>query len=328
MSIVLRHAFVAMFSAAILVGLATASADEFPSKPIRLVVPAPPGGGTDTLSRLVATALTETAKWTVVTDNIPGAGGNIGFDATFRAPKDGHTLAMGEPSNMIVNPFMYKRIPFDVERDMQPVTLVARIPLVLIVAATSPHASARDLIEAARKKPLSYASSGNGTLAHVQGELWKTKTGVDILHVPYKGAAPALMDVIGGQVDFCFTSIPVAMPMIQAGRVRALAIASRERLPILKDVPTMEEAGFPGMEASAIFGIIAASGIPAAALARLSTEINRILVKPSVEERLVAMGAERVPGSFGGDPASFQKLLREERAKWGPVVKASGAVVD
>lgn len=307
---------------------APAFADTFPSKPIRLVVPAPPGGGTDGVARLTAHALTESVGWTLVPDNLPGAGGNIGFDTTFKAAKDGYTLAMGETSNMIVNQFLYGRIPFNIEKDMQPVALIARVPMVLVVSSSGPYKSVDALVEAGKKRSLSFASSGNGTLAHLVGELWKRRTGVDMQHIPYRGAAPAMTDLIGGQVDLAFTSIPVAMPMIRGGKVRALAVMAGERLPLLNDVPTMAEAGYKDMEASVVWGMVGPAGMPPAVVSRINAETNKALQRPAVVQQLVAMGAERTPGSFGGDSESFAKVLREERAKWAPVVKASGATVD
>lgn len=303
-------------------------ADGFPAKPIRLIVPAPPGGGTDGMARLIANAVTESTQWSFIPDNLPGAGGNIGFDQTFKAGRDGYTLALGESSNMIVNQFLYNRIPFNIEKDMLPITLVAKVPLVLIVSAQGPYTSVESLLVAGRKKSLSFASSGNGTLAHLEGELWKKKSGVEMQHIPYRGAAPALTDLIGGQTDFFFASIPVALPMIQGGKVRALAVTAAHRVGVLKDVPTMAEAGFQGMEASVVFGVVGPVGIPPAIVARLSTEINKALLKPSVAQQLTALGAERDTGTFGGDSASFEKLLVQERLKWAPVVKASGATVD
>jgi len=305
-----------------------ALAETFPAKPIRLVVPAPPGGGTDGMARLTANALTESARWTLVPDNLPGAGGNIGFDATFKAPKDGYTLAMGESSNMVINQYLYGRIPFQIERDMQPIALVARVPLVLIVSASGPHTSMAALVQAGKKGSLSFASSGNGTLAHLVGESWKRKAGLDMLHVPYRGAAPALTDLIGGQVDLFFASVPVALPMVQGGKVRALAVTAAERVPLLKDVPTMAEAGFSQMEASVVFGLVGPAGIPGPLVARINAETNKALQRPAAAAQLAAMGAERMPAGWTGDAEAFARVLREERAKWAPVVKASGATVD
>lgn len=308
--------------------VSNASAEDYPTKPIRLIIPAPPGGGTDGVARLTANALTESVKWTLVPDNLPGAGGNIGFDQTFKAPKDGYTIAMGESSNMVINQYLYGRIPFNIEKDMQPIALVARVPLVLVVSANGPHANMSSLIAAGKKGSLSFASSGNGTLAHLVGELWKRKAGLDMQHIPYRGAAPAMTDLIGGQVDLFFTSIPVALPMIQGGKVKALAVTAEQRLGLLKDVPTMAEAGFKDMEASVVWGLVGPAGIPAPLITRLNSEINKALQSPAAVQKLITMGAERTPGSFGGDADSFARVLRDERSKWAPVVKASGATVD
>ncbi len=312
---------------ALAIGAATMASD-FPTKPIRIIAPAPPGATTDGLARLLAMALSETNKWNVIVENMAGAGGNIGLENALKPPKDGYTLALGEPSNLIVNQFIYKRIPFNVEKDVQPVTLVARVPLILVVNASSPHTSLSNMLANAKKKPLTFASGGNGSLGHVAGVLLGEKTGTGLLHIAYKGSAPAMTDLIGGHTDFFFTTPPLALPMIQSGKVRAIAVTSSARVPYLKEVPTMAEAGVTGMEVSAVFGVVGPAGIPAEILTKLSVELNKALLLPSVAERLVAMGADRRPGSFGGDPASFQKLLQEERAKWGPVVKAAGVTVD
>lgn len=303
-------------------------AQDFPVKPVRLIVPAPPGGGTDAMARLVASALAESVKWNVIAENRPGGGGNIGFDQAFRATPDGYTLALGESSNMIVNEFLYRHIPFDIEKDMQPIALLAKVPLVLIVAVNGPHTSVEKLVEAGRKGSISFASSGNGTLAHLVGELWKGKAGLNMLHVPYRGAAPALTDLIGGQVDMFFASVPVALPMIQGGKVRALAVTAPDRLSSLKDVPTMAQAGYAGMDASVVFGLVGPAGIPASVASELNTQVNKAMESAAVAKQLLVMGVDRTPGTFGGDPASFAALLREERAKWAPVVKTSGAQVD
>ncbi|SOY77751.1 conserved exported hypothetical protein [Cupriavidus taiwanensis] len=322
----------ALLSAAVLATamLATGSvlAETFPAKPIRLIIPAPPGGGTDGMARLTANALTESVNWAFVPENLPGAGGNIGFDQTFKAPRDGYTLAMGESSNMVVNQFLYRRIPFDIEKDMLPIALIAKVPLVLIVSASGPHANVGTLVAAGKKASLSFASSGNGTLAHLVGEMWKRKAGINMQHIPYRGAAQAMTDLIGGQVDLFFASIPVALPMIQGGKVRAIAVTADKRVPVLKDVPTMAEVGYKDIEASVVFGLVGPAGIPSTVVTRINAEVNKALVRPAVAQQLTAMGVERTAGSFGGNSESFGRLLREERAKWAPVIKTSGATVD
>jgi len=306
----------------------TSLAENFPTKPIRLVIPAPPGGGTDTMARLMAKAVTESAGWAFIPDNRPGGGGNIGFDQAFKAQADGYTLALGESSNMIVNQFLYHQIPFDIEKDMQPIALLAKVPLVLIVSANGPYTSVDELLAASKKTPLSFASSGNGTLAHLVGEAWKHKLGTDMLHVPYRGAAPAMTDLVGGRVDMFFASVPAALPMIQAGKVRALATMATNRVAVLKSIPTMAEAGYKNMEASVVFGLVGPAGIPSDTVSKINSVVNKAMQDPEVAKQLADMGVERTPDATGGDATSFAKLLSEERAKWEPVVKASGATVD
>ncbi|HWL28073.1 MAG TPA: tripartite tricarboxylate transporter substrate binding protein [Burkholderiaceae bacterium] len=318
----------AAMSLAAVLPAAAVQADNYPSKPIQLVIPAPPGGGTDGMARLTANALASSVNWKVVPDNRPGAGGNIGFDLAFKAPPDGYTLALGESSNMVVNQYLYTHLPFDIKTDMLPIALIARVPLVLIVGANGPYLNIEALTAAGKKRSLSFASSGNGTLAHLVGELWKGKAGMDMVHIPYRGAAPAITDLIGGQVDLFFASVPVALPMIQAGKVRALAVTAPDRISVLQDVPTMAEAGYPEMEASVVFGLVGPGGIPKRLAQQINAEVNRALQRPESGQLLAAMGVERAPGSFGGDPESFGKVLQAERAKWAPVVKASGAKVD
>ncbi len=303
-----------------------AQAAESPSKPIRLVVPAPPGGGTDMMSRLLSNALNSTLGWTVVVDNVPGAGGNIGLDKAAKSPPDGYTLAMGESSNLTVNQALYKKMPFDVARDLTPVTLMAKVPLVLVVSAKGPYRSVADLAGAAKRKAVTFASSGNGTLAHLCGELWKGKAGLDLVHVPYRGAAPAMTDLASGQVDMFAASITAALPMIQAGLLRPLAVASPLRAAALPNVPTMAESGFQGIEAAVIFGVVAPTGTPDPVVSRLNLEINRALKQPRLRQSLIDQGA--IPESLGGTVPGFASLLKDERAKWGQVVRDSGDSVD
>ncbi len=280
------------------------------------------------MARLMAKAVTQSANWTFIPDNRPGGGGNIGFDQAFKALPDGYTLALGESSNMIVNQFLYHQIPFNIEKDMQPIALLARVPLVLIVSASGPYTSVDALLAAGKSKSLSFASSGNGTLAHLVGESWKHKLGTDMLHVPYRGAAPAMTDLVGGRVDMFFASIPAALPMIQAGKVRALAITAAERVAVLKNIPTMAEAGYKDMEASVVFGLVGPAAIPSAIVSRINTEVNKAMQNPDMVKQLADMGVERISGSVGDDANTFAKLLSEERSRWEPVVKASGATVD
>lgn len=301
-------------------------ADELSSKPFRFIVPAPPGGGTDTLARLISGALTTSAKWQFVVENVPGAGGNIGFDRVAKALPDGHTIAMGESSNLIVNQFLFNNIPFKIESDLMPIALVAKVPLVLVVAKNSPYQSVAELVAASKKKSLSFASAGNGTLGHLMGEFWKGKDGLNLMHVPYRGAAQAMTDVAGGQADFFFASVTSGLPLINAGKVRGLMVMATTRSPLLGDVPTASEVGLIGMEAYVVFGVIGPAGIPAPVAERLNQEINAVLSNPEVSRALAALGADKA--TIGGDIDSFKRLLQQERTKWSRVVINSGAKVD
>ena len=298
----------------------------YPSRPIRMVVPAPAGGGTDTMARLVANKLAEATNWQMVVDNRPGAGGNIGLDAVAKAPADGYTIAMGESSNLTINPYLYPSLPFDVEKDLAPVILVAKVPLVLVVASGGKFDSVPNLVRAAQQKPLTFASSGNGTVGHLAGEIWKRKLGVDLVHVPYRGAAPALTEVIGGQVDMFFASLTTAMPFVGSGRLKALAVTSYSRARLLPDVPSMAELGYRDFDSHVIFGVVTTAGTPAPIVSRLNTEIGRVLSTPSVLDAMASFGADRAVQ--GGTPAQFKLFLWQERQKWSRVVKESGAKVD
>jgi tripartite-type tricarboxylate transporter receptor subunit TctC len=309
----------------LIMGQAWAQQD-YPSKPIRLIVPATPGGGTDAMARLIANALGESRKWQMVVENLPGAGGNIGMEQVARSGKDGYTIGIGESSNMVINPYLYGRMPFNVETDLEPVVLLAKVPLVLVVAANSRFDSVPSLIEAARQQPLSFASAGNGTVGHLMGELWKRRVGIPMTHIPYKSAAPAMTDVAGGHVDLFFASITSALPMIKAGKVRSLAVTSATRAQLLRDVPSLSELGFKDVDASVIFGIMAPKGTPATVVSRLNIEINSVLATHSARQTLSALGADNTV--YGGDSKLFSAFLWQERQKWSKVVKDSGARVD
>lgn len=313
----------AIFAAAVL-WAPQLCAQPYPSKPIRLVVPSPPGGGTDTLSRIVGSKLSDTANWQIVVDNRPGAGGNLGLELAIKAPPDGYTIVMGESSNLTINPSLYGNLPFDPAKDLAPVVLVGTVPLVLVVSPSQPYDSPAAIVAAAKGKPLSVASSGNGTVGHLVSELWKRSAGIDLLHVPYKGGGPAVTAVIGGQVDLHFASLPAAVPLIKAGKLRALAVTAKQRSDQLPDVPTMMELGYPNFDARVLYGVLVPAGTPAPIVARLNAEINRVLQAPDVRESLAKNGVE----AGGGTPAQFASFLESERAKWSRTVKDSGAKVD
>jgi tripartite-type tricarboxylate transporter receptor subunit TctC len=299
-------------------------AQAWPEKAIRLVVPSPPGGGTDTLSRLLASKLGEMQKWQIVVDNRAGAGGNVGLDLVAKSAPDGYTIVMGESSNLTINPYLYKALPFDPAKDVAAVALVGTVPLVLVVAASSPYDSLASLVEAARKKELVFASSGNGTVGHLVGETWQRAIGVKMLHVPYKGAGPVMTDLLGGQVDLHFASLPAALPLVKAGKLRALAVTASKRLPQLPEVPTLAESGLPNFEYQVIYGVVAPAGTPAPIVVRLNAEINRALATSELRASLAERGVDYRPTT----PEEFGTFLENERSKWSRAVKDSGATVD
>lgn len=303
-----------------------ASAQSYPNRPIRLVVPFPAGGTTDILARAVSQKLTEALGQAVVVDNRAGAGGNIGSDLVAKSAPDGYTLLMGTVGTHAINPSLYSKMPYDHVKDFVPVVLVAGVPNVLVVNPALPVQSVADLIKLAKDKPgtINFASSGSGTSIHLSGELFKTMAGVDMTHVPYKGSSPALTDLIGGQVQVMFDNLPSSLPQIKGGKLRAIAVTSMARAPALPGVPTINESGLPGFEASSWFGILAPAGTPAPVVARINAEVNKWLQSPDAREKLLAQGAE----AAGGSPEQFGGYMRSETEKWAKVVKASGAKVD
>lgn len=317
-------------AAALAIGLAaTTSAGAqgtYPTKPIRFIVPFPPGGGTDILSRLVANKLTETAGWQIVVDNRGGAGGAIGLLAAAQASPDGYTIVMGQTSNLAVNPALYRKLPYDPIRDFVPVSLVSASPIALVVSAKAPYKTLGDFVAAAKAKPgqLTFGSPGSGTISHLTGELFQRMAGIKYIHVPYKGAAQALPDLLAGRIDLYSSSLETAMPRMKAGTIRALALTSLQRVAAAPDVPTVAESGHKSFEATTWFGILAVKGTPAPIVNRLTEHITKVLQSPDVEARFASTGALPVqPG-----PQEFSKLLRSEMQKWARVVKESGAKVE
>jgi tripartite-type tricarboxylate transporter receptor subunit TctC len=297
----------------------------YPEKPIRLIVPFPPGGGTDILARMVAHRLTEGLGWQFVFDNRPGAGGNIGLELAAKAAPDGYTMVMGQTSNLAVNPNLYSKLPYDSLRDFSPVTLVSSMPIALMVWAKSPYLKLSDLLDAAKSKPnvLTRASTGNGTIGHLSGDLLERATGVKMIHVPYKGAAQAFPDLLGGRLAVFFSSVETALPQVQGGTIRVLAVTSANRVPALKNVPTVAESGFKGVEASTWFGLLVPAKTPTNIVARLSTETSRVLSRPDMRERLASAGEQVTPG-----PEAFAALLKADHVKWGKIVRDAGVKVE
>jgi tripartite-type tricarboxylate transporter receptor subunit TctC len=298
----------------------------YPTKSIRLVVPFPAGGATDILARAVAQKLTDAWGQAVVVDNRPGAAGNIGSELVARSAPDGYTLEMGTVGTHAINPSLYAKMPYDHVKDFAPVILVAGVPNVLVVNPAVPANSVQELIAYAKANPgkLNFASSGSGTSIHLSGELFKVMAGVQMTHVPYKGSAPALQDLLGGQVQLMFDNLPPSLPQIKGGKLRALGVTSAARSPALPEVPTIAESGLPGFEASSWFGILAPAGTPPTIIAKVNGEIAKWLATPEAKEKLIGIGAN----AAGGSPEDFARHIQMETAKWAKVVKDSGAKVD
>ena len=303
-----------------------AAQGSYPSKPVRLVVPFPAGGTTDILARAVAQKLSETWGQQVIVDNRPGAGGNIGSELVAKSPPDGYTLLMGTVGTHAINPSLYAKMPYDHVKDFTPVILVAGVPNVLVVNPALPVNSVPELIAYAKANPnkLNFASSGNGTSIHLSGELFKTMTGAQMTHVPYKGSSPALTDLIGGQVQLMFDNLPSSLQFIKAGKLRALAVTTAARSQALPDVPTLAESGLPGFEASSWFGVLAPAGTPPAIVEKINGAVAAWLASPEAKEKLAGQGAI----AAGGTSDAFVRHIADESSKWSKVVKASGAHVD
>ena len=305
--------------------VSAARAETFPARTVRLIVPNPAGGSNDAAARILAEALSEIWQQPVVVENRPGGGGNIGTQAAATAPADGYTYLVSSPGPIVINPSLYKKLPFDPARDFTPVALLATVPIVLIVNPELPASTLRELLDLAKNRPeeLNYASSGIGSTHHLSAELFKKMTGLNLRHVPYRGAAPAMNDLIAGHVPILFDNLPTVIPQVRAGTVRALAVASPKRLSSLPDVPTFEEAGLPGFEASSWFGVLAPAGTPAKIASKVTADIERILSNPSARKSFEVTGAE-VGTVFGPE---FGRFMKRESEKWGEVIKSSGARV-
>ena len=300
--------------------------DTWPTKPITYVVPFPPGGTTDTLARLIGQRLGQALGTTVLVENRPGAGGNIGSDYAAKAAPDGYTILGGTISSHAINASIYPKMPYDVVKSFAPITLIGTNANVLVVGAKSPFHSVHDIISAAKAKPdtLAFASAGNGTTQHLAGELFKTLTGVKMTHIPYKGSGPAIQDVMAGQVPMMFDTTVVAAQHIDSGKLRALAVTSAHRIKSMPSVPTMAEAGVPGYELESWQAIFAPANTPKPIVDRLYREISNIIKTPDMQDRLAKLGME----PSGMPPEQFTQFQRNEIAKWAKVVKAADIHVD
>ena len=322
-----RHAIARLVTALAVVTTMPSLAGEapatFPTKPVRLIVPFTPGGSTDILARAIGQKLTEGWGQAVVIDNRPGAGGIIGMETAAKSAPDGYTLVMGHIGTLAANPALYKSLPYDPVKDYAPVTLLARVPNVLAVGPAVSSRNVAELVALAKSRPgkLDYGSGGNGSAAHLATEYFKLKAGIDVQHVPYKGTAPALADLLGGQIAFVITGLPPVLPHAKAGKLRILGVASAQRLKQFPDIPTIAESGVPGYEATQWYGILAPAGTPKELVAKLNADIVKALHDPSVADKLAAEGADPV----GNSSDEFGAFIKTEIELWGKVIRATGA---
>ena len=310
--------------------MAQTAAQSYPSKPIKLIVPFPPGGGTDIFARAIAQKLQDSLKWTVVVENKAGAGGNLGVEAAAKSAPDGYTVVLGQTSNLAVNPTLYPKLPYDPLKDLSPVVLLASAPLVLVTRTESNLKTYADVVLAAKAKQgqLSVGSPGNGTVAHLSIELLQKQGGFKVQHIPYRGSAQALTDLMGGSIELYMSSVPTALGHIKSGKLRAIAVTGERASLVLPSVPTVSEAGknlgMKGFETSTWFGFAVPVGTPPEAIRVLNTEINKLLKLADVRAKLQSEGGD----VLGGSPEQFASLLRTDLVRWGRVVRESGAKID
>lgn len=317
---------IAVFAAGLALAVSAFAQGNYPTKPIKVVVPFPPAGGTDVLSRALAQSITNATKWILVIDNRPGAGGNIGLDAAAKSAPDGYTIAMGQTANLAVSSALYTAMPFDPLKDFAPIALVSSQPLIVVVGANSPYKTLQDLVDAAKKNPgtVNMASASNGTIGHIAGEIFQRRAGIKMTHVPYKGAGPAVTDLIGGSVDCFFGNTQSVGGLIAGRRLRPLAVTSPKRLANFPNVPTVAESGYPGFEAATWSGLVAPAGTPQPIIDKLNAETNKALEQKDLLEKLKEDGST----PLGGTPAQFAEFLKKEHAKWGAAVREAGIKLD
>ena len=318
-------------TATFLIAFNCAAQTAWPTRPVKIIVPFAPGGTTDILARAMAPELTKAFGQAFVVENRAGAGGNVGADVVAKAPADGYTILMGTVGTHGINKALYAKMPFDSQKDFAPITLVAGVPNVMVMNADKARAlninTVPEFIAYAKANPakFSMASSGNGTSIHLAGELFKSRTGIFMTHIPYRGSGPALLDLVGGTVDVMFDNLPSALPQVKAGKLKAFAVTSAARSAAVPDLPTIEEAGkLPGFDASSWFGLLAPAGTPPELVSRIQQEVAKSLGTAAMKEKLLAQGA--IPG--GNTPEQFNTFINAEHVKWAQVVKASGAKVD
>jgi tripartite-type tricarboxylate transporter receptor subunit TctC len=299
----------------------------YPNKPVRFIVPYPPGSGTDIVARMLGQKLAEGWGQQVTVDNRPGAGAIVGVEAVAKAVPDGYTIGIADNGPLAINPALYPKLPYNPARDFTPITLVANLPFILVVHPSVPANSVAELVALAKAKPgqLNYASVGNGSAVHLATELLKTRAGIDLVHVPYKGSAPALTGVLGGETSLMFVNLLSSMPMVKAGKLRALATGTPKRLTAMPDLPTVAEAGVPGYEFLAWFGVVAPAGLPRPVAERLTQDLRRIIALPEIRERMVQQGGLE---PVGGTAEAFAAMIPREIEHWGRLVRETGARVD
>jgi tripartite-type tricarboxylate transporter receptor subunit TctC len=303
----------------VLIGPGTVFA-AYPDKPVRIIVPFPPGGATDIVGREIAEKLSQAFKQTFIVENKPGASGNIGMEMAARAPADGYTLVIGAPQTLTINPQLMK-MSFDPQKELAPIVVIASVPNVLVVNPKLPVNSVKDLIALAKKQPgkLSYGSSSIGGTPHLSAEMFKAMTGTYILHIPYRGSSPALTDLMGGHIDFMFDNLPAALPFIQSGALKALAVTTLKRSSSLPNTPTMVEAGVPDFDSQGWFSLLAPVATPTDVLEKINIEVNKILLTDDFKARLAKVGANPI----GGSRAEFQNRIQAETKRWGAVIKSA-----
>ena len=305
---------------------AQASFDNYPSKPIRMIVPFPPAGGTDIMARLVTNKLTEQFKWNFVIENKPGAGGTIGITEAVKAAPSGYEMVMGQKDNLVIGPWLYKNLPWDPTRDLVPVAHVAYTPVLIATSVDSKFKSLKDVVDAARKAPgtINYGSPGFGTSIHLAAELFAKAAGIEIMHVAYKGSSPALLDAISGNVELLVSSVPSAIGQIKGGKLRPLAVTSAKRISLLPDVPAVAEFGYKDFDVTTWYGLLVPVGTPANVVTLFNTEINKLLANPEMQAAIKAQGAE--PQAMSSE--QFGKLIKTEYVQWKDIVAASGAKIE
>ena len=303
---------------------AAGQAQDFPARPVKILVPQTPGGASDALARIIAQKLSEKWGQPVVVENRAGAGGNVGMEVVANAPADGYTLLMSYVGTHAINGSLYKKLPFDPEKDFTPVATLATLPFVVVTKADSPIKTIPDLVAAAKKGRLTYGSAGNGSVNHLLGEMFNSAAGVKMVHVPYRGAAPAMQDLMGGQINVVFTSLPSVSGAIKQGTLHPIAVTSAKRAASFSTIPTVAEAGFKDFDVNPWFGLFAPAKVPPQIVRKINADVNDLLKSKDVADKFAAQGAE----PYLTDPPQFATVLRADIVKWGQVVKASGASVD